>query len=74
MLPYGWHWPTRCGFEGNCPCILLRKSIGCMCSISRCAFLNAPAGSFPKTSDKLNPKLRDVTRMYFGEENADRYC
>ena len=24
------------------------------CSISRCAFLNAPAGSFPKTIDQLN--------------------
>lgn len=44
-------------------CALLRKSIECGRSISRCAFLNAPAGPFPKTSDQLNLKPRDVTRM-----------
>ena len=31
-------------------CILLRKPIDFRYSISRCAFLNVPAGSFPKTS------------------------
>jgi CspA family cold shock protein len=35
-------------------CVLLRKPIDCGHSISRCAFLNAPAGSFPKSSDQLN--------------------
>ena len=30
--------------------ILLPRPIDCLCSISRCAFLNVPAGYFPKTS------------------------
>src|ERR1700758_5553361 len=30
--------------------ISLPEAIDCVCSISRCAFLNAPVGYFPKTS------------------------
>ena len=62
------------GYNGKFHCILLRKSIAFKGSISRCAFLNAPAGSFPKTSDELNLRSRDVARMDVGEENGDRYC
>jgi CspA family cold shock protein len=39
-------------------CIPLPETIWCAHSISRCAFLNAPAGYFPKTSDQLNFESR----------------
>jgi len=54
------------------PCNWRRWGIRWCCSFSRCALLNAPAGSFSRDIDELNLVLREChaecARMRFGEE------
>src|ERR1700732_870843 len=61
--------------SGCAPCNCLQGSICESYSISRCALLNGPAGSFSKDIDELNLDRVMVTRnacARFGEENDYR--
>ena len=59
------------------PCNWRQGGIYSRHSISRCALLNVPAGSFSRDIDQLNFErvvFARGARMRFGEENDDRYC
>lgn len=69
----------NCLAETNClPSLQYRESsVYQIDSISRCALLNAPAGSFSKDIDEVEVNRVIVARyalVRFGEENDDRYC
>jgi len=67
-------WRNKMGFP---PCKIRKVMYIRNCSISRCALLNAPAGSFSKDIDEVEDHRVIVTRhalVRFGEENDDRYC
>jgi hypothetical protein len=63
--------------NGFPPCKIRKVTYINSCSISRCALLNAPAGSFSKDIDEVEDN-RVIVAWYalarFGEENDDRYC
>jgi hypothetical protein len=64
-------------YVGCAACKVAKRVYLALCSISRCALLNAPAGSFSKDIDEVESYRVIVTRhplARFGEENDDRYC